>query len=182
MNPENRVLGVIRPTSEIIGDFTRTGNVGILATTGTVLSNSYRIEIKNFFPHINVFQEACPMWVPLIENNEHLGPGSDYFVKKHLENIFSRSADIDTLLLACTHYPLLKNKIMQYLPQGVKLLSQGEIIADSLADYLQRHQDLEKRCSKNGIHQFFTTDSANDFNNHASNFYGSKVRAEYLKL
>jgi glutamate racemase len=182
LNPENRVLGVIRPTSEIIGNFTRTGNVGILATTGTVLSNSYQIEINKFFPSINVFQEACPMWVPLIENNEHLGAGSDYFVKQHLENIFSRAADIDTLLLACTHYPLLKDKIMQYLPPGVQLLSQGEIIANSLADYLQRHHDLEKRCSKNGIQQFFTTDSARDFNNNASHFFGTRVTAQQLEL
>lgn len=182
INPLNRVLGVIRPTSEIIGNYSSTGEVGILATSGTVLSESYIIEINKFFPDITVFQEACPMWVPLVENNEHHSKGADYFVQQHMQHIFSLSKDIDTLLLACTHYPLLKEKILQFLPAGVTLISQGEIVAGSLADYLQRHPEMEQRCSRNAHHQFYTTDSAEDFNNHASIFFGQKVRSEQVSL
>lgn len=182
IDPDKRVLGVIRPTSEIIGDYTVTGEVGILATSGTVLSQSYVIEINKFFPSLTVYQEACPMWVPLVENNEHTAGGADYFVQKHIKNIFSRSPEIDTLLLACTHYPLLKDKILPLLPAGVNLISQGEIVAASLVHYLERHAGLERRCSKNGTHQFYTTDSANDFNNHASVFFGQEIYSEQVYL
>src|SRR5690606_31505274 len=127
------VLGVIRPTAEVIGQYTRTGKVGILATQGTVSSESYVIEIHKFFPEIQVYQEACPLWVPLIENNEFRTPGAEYFIRKDLENLFAKSPDIDTVVLACTHYPLLKDIILKYLPGGVNLISQGELIADSLA-------------------------------------------------
>jgi glutamate racemase len=178
----NRVLGVIRPTSEVIGNYTTTGNVGILATTGTVLSDSYAIEINKFFPGVKVFQEACPMWVPLVENNEHTSPGADYFIKKHISGIFSKAGNIDTLLLACTHYPLLTGKILQNLPAGVTLLAQGEIIAKSLGIYLERHPEIEKRCSKQMIHRFFTTDSTADFDNHGSAFFGQPVKSEHLDL
>jgi glutamate racemase len=180
--PAKRVLGVIRPTTEMIGNFTKAKQVGILATSGTVLSNSYPIEIEKFFPDVQVFQEACPMWVPLIEANEFDKPGADYFVEQHIRNIFLKSAQIDTLLLACTHYPLLKNKIEQYLPKGVTLLSQGQIVADSLADYLQRHEEIEQQCSKNGQQAFFTTDSTEDFDNHASTFFGQAVHSEHVDL
>ena len=182
INPSKRVLGVIRPTSEIIGNFTKTGEVGILATSGTVMSESYLIEINKFFPAITVYQEACPMWVPLIENNEHLHNGADYFVKQHMENIFSRSSNIDTLLLACTHYPLLKNKIVDYLPSPVHLISQGEIVAKSLCDYLIRHPELEQNCSKHNSREFFTTDLAVDFNNHATLFFGHKILSHQISL
>src|SRR4030095_11370220 len=148
--PGKRVLGVIRPTSEIIGTYSETKSVGILATNGTVSSNSYAIEIEKFFPDIKVYQEACPMWVPLVENNEHHGHGADYFVKKNIHNIFEKGENIDVVLLACTHYPLLKEKIEEYLPVGVKLISQGEIVAASLKDYLSRHPEIEKQCSQNG--------------------------------
>ncbi|HRQ50368.1 MAG TPA: glutamate racemase, partial [Agriterribacter sp.] len=151
INPKNRVLGVIRPTTETIGTFTRSNEVGILATAGTVLSGSYLIETKKFFPQVNVYQEACPMWVPLVENNEYAGPGADYFVERHVKHLLGKGKRIDTVLLACTHYPLLKNKIRQYLPGHVSLLSQGEIVAKSLADYLKRHPETESRCSKQGI-------------------------------
>ena len=154
MAPGRRVLGVIRPTTEVIGNYTKTNEVGILATSGTVLSGSYLIEIEKFFPAIKVFQEACPMWVPLVEANEYNKPGADYFIQQHISRIFSKSPGIDTLLLACTHYPLLKEKIEKYLPAGVKLLSQGQIVADSLAAYLQRHPELEQQCSKNGRRLF----------------------------
>jgi glutamate racemase len=177
MAPGKRVLGVIRPTTEIIGTFSESKNVGILATTGTVTSDSYLIEIEKFFPEVNVFQEACPMWVPLIENNEHLSHGADYFVKKHLHHIFQKGEKIDVLLLACTHYPLLKEKIEEYLPVGVKLISQGEIVANSLRDYLQRHPEIADKCSRNSKRSFYTTDSPQDFDNHARLFYGEPVNA-----
>ena len=180
--PGKRVLGVIRPTTEIIGNYSKTSHLGILATTGTVLSGSYPIEIEKFFPGFHVYQEACPMWVPLIENNEYNRPGADYFVKKHLDNIFSKSPLIDTLLMACTHYPLLKDKIEQFLPKGVTLLSQGQIVANSLADYLQRHAGIEQSCSKNGHLSFYTTDSTADFDSHASIFFGQAVQSKHVDL
>ena len=182
INPANRVLGVIRPTSEIIGKFSQTNNVGILATNGTVQSNSYPIEIEKFFPSVNVFQQACPMWVPLIENNEHNNPGADYFVKKNIDMLLSQSDKIDTILLACTHYPLIKNKIVEQIPSTTKVISQGEIVAESLAGYLQRHPEIENRCSKNGETIFYTTDSTQDFDNHASIFYGKNVQSKHLAL
>jgi glutamate racemase len=182
LNPDNRVLGVIRPTTEIIGQFTDTGKVGILATTGTVQSGSYSIEIEKFYPDIAVFQEACPMWVPLIENNEHNSPGADYFIQKHLHSILAKDKGIDVLLLACTHYPLLWDKLKQLLPENVTLLSQGEIVADSLADYLQRHPGIEQRCSKGDERTFYTTDSTEDFDNHASIFFGQSLRSRHLAL
>lgn len=177
-----RVLGIIRPTTEIIGNFTQTKEVGILGTAGTVQSNSYPIEIHKFYPDIKVSQEACPMWVPLVENDEHNSPGADYFVQKHINNILSKSENIDTLLLGCTHYPLLIDKIKQYTPKHVKIISQGEIVAKSLADYLLRHPEIEKECSKNGSHTFYTTDSTEDFDNHASSFFGESVSSKHLIL
>lgn len=182
LHNNNRVLGVIRPTTEIIGQFTKTNKIGILATSGTVQSGSYTIEIEKFYPQVQVFQEACPMWVPLIENNEHNSPGAAYFIRKHLEQLLSRSEGIDTLLLACTHYPLLMNKIKELLPAGITVLSQGGIVADSLADYLQRHPETGDRCSKGGTRAFYTTDSAEDFDNHASIFFGQPVQSSHLAL
>lgn len=178
----NRVLGVIRPTTEIIGQFTRSKKIAILATSGTVQSESYPIEIHKFFPGLTVYQEACPMWVPIVENHEYDKPGADYFVKKHIDRVMSRDAEIDTLLLACTHYPLLRPKIEQVLPAGVTVVSQGEIVADSLADYLQRHSDMEQRISRGQTRTFFTTDSPEDFDNHASIFFGEKVSSQRLAL
>lgn len=182
MAPGRRVLGVIRPTAEIIGNFSETKNVGILATHGTVVSESYPMEIAKFFPDLKVYQEACPMWVPLIENNEYEGNGADYFIKNNLQHIFEKGKTIDVLLLACTHYPLLRKKIEEHLPVVVKLLSQGEIVAESLANYLFRHPEIEQQCSKNGQRYFFTTDSVTDFNNCATNFYGETVEANHVDL
>jgi glutamate racemase len=181
--PHNRVLGVIRPTTEVVGRFTKTGHVGVLATRGTVLSESYPIEIAKFFPDIQVFQQPCPLWVPLIENNEHDKPGADYFVKSYTDQLMAQSPQIDTVLLACTHYPLLKEKIAACLPAGSQLISQGEIVAASLADYLQRHPEIEDRISRSGTSpRFYTTDSTEDFDNHAGIFYGKFLRSSHLLL
>ncbi len=179
---KKRVLGVIRPTTEIIGRLSKTGNVGILATNGTVLSDSYPIEIRKFYPSVNVYQEACPMWVPLVENNEYNSPGADYFIQKNINNLMAKSGQIDTLLLACTHYPLLMEKIKKASPDGILLLSQGEIVADSLKDYLERHLEIDENCSKTGQIAFFTTDSTEDFDNHAAIFYGKEVKSTHLAL
>jgi glutamate racemase len=167
------VLGVIRPTTEIIGQYSKTGEVGILGTSGTVTSNSYPIEIAKFFPQLKVYQEACPMWVALVENNEYDKPGADYFIRQHLDTLLKQSAGIDTLLLACTHYPLLLEKIKQHLPEHITVVSQGDIVAASLGDYLQRHPELETKLSAQGRTSFYTTDSAADFDAHASIFFGS---------
>ena len=153
-SPGKKVLGVLRPTTEIIGKYSETKSVGVLATAGTVQSGSYPIEIKKFFPDVNVYQEACPMWVPLIENNEHLEHGADYFIKKNIHSIFEKGENIDVILLACTHYPLMQEKIKEYMPVDVKLISQGEIVADSLADYLVRHPEIEILCSRGGERKF----------------------------
>ena len=182
IDASKRVLGVIRPTTEVIGKFSKTGNVAILATNGTVISNSYPIEIEKFYPDVKVFQEACPMWVPLVENNEYNGPGADYFIQKNINNLLQQSADIDTILLACTHYPLLMDKIKKAVPANVTVLSQGEIVADSLEEYLQKHAEMEQKCSKNGQISFFTTDSPEDFDNHAAIFYGKMVKSKHLSL
>ena len=182
IDASKRVLGVIRPTTEIIGRFTKTGNVGILATNGTVISNSYPIEIQKFYPAINIFQEACPMWVPLVENNEYNSPGADYFIQKNINNLLQQSGSIDTILLACTHYPLLMEKIKNAVPANITVLSQGEIVADSLKLYLQKHTEIEENCSKNGQISFFTTDSEEDFDSHAAIFYGKPVKSTHLRL
>ncbi|MDR3715532.1 MAG: glutamate racemase [Puia sp.] len=180
--PDNRVLGVIRPTAEIIGDYTKTRKVGILATRGTVQSDSYPIEIAKSFPDIEVYQQACPLWVPLIENGEHHKPGADYFVKEYTDGLLAQSGEIDTILLACTHYPLMRDKIGEYIPGHCRLISQGEIVADSLADYLARHPEMEHRCSKGGERRFFTTDSTEDFDHHARTFYGKSLQSEFVLL
>jgi glutamate racemase len=178
--PDSRVLGVIRPTSEMVGTITQTGEVGILATNGTVSSESYPIEIHKFFPHVKTYQLACPMWVPLIENNEHESDGADYFVKEYLDKILSESSDIDTLVLGCTHYPLLVKKIKQYLPGGITLLSQGKIVAHSLKDYLKRHPEMESRLSKQQHQQFYTTDDPPIFDKMAEIFFGKRVTSNKM--
>ncbi|MBY0476701.1 MAG: glutamate racemase [Chitinophagaceae bacterium] len=182
LNPTNRILGVIRPTAEVIGSYSNTKNVGILATAGTVQSNSYELEIKKFYPDVKVYQQACPMWVPLIENNEHESIGADYFVQQCVDELLTKSKEVDTVLLGCTHYPLLSKKIADCLPKGVQLISQGKIVAESLEAYLQRHNDLEQRLTKSGNRQFFTTDSAADFNKSARLFYGEEVEARHVEL
>ncbi len=182
IGPNKRVLGVIRPTTEIIGQFSKTGNVGILGTTGTVASNSYPIEIAKFFPDLKVYQEACPMWVPLVENNEYNNPGADYFIKSHLDHLLSNSGDIDTLLLACTHYPLLLGKIKQFLPSHLTVVTQGEIVAASLKEYLARHKEMAEKISRGGRVNFYTTDATDDFDAHAGSFFGKAVWSEHVEL
>lgn len=182
LDPHARVLGVIRPTTEIIGQHSATGHVGILATGGTVQSGSYLLEIEKFYPQLHVTQEACPMWVPLVENGEHGSSGADYFVQKHINAILTRDPEIDTLLLACTHYPLLLQKINQFLPQGVKAIAQGAIVAHSLQDYLQRHPEIESLITRNRKRFFYTTDSAEDFTNKASWFFGVAVQATHAEV
>lgn len=179
---EKRVLGVIRPTAEIIGNFSETKNIGILGTKGTVKSESYLIEMEKFFPGINGYQQACPMWVPLVENNEYESEGADYFIKKDINHLLEQSPAIDTILLACTHYPLLLQKIKKYLPGNIKVISQGMIVAKSLKDYLLRHPEIETKCSKNRYLQFFTTDSTSDFDKHSEIFFGEKVTSKHVDL
>ena len=182
MAPDKRVLGVIRPTTEILGNFSTTHQVGILGTLGTIQSDSYPIELAKFFPDLKVFQQACPLWVPLIENGEHDQPGADYFVKSYLDQLFSQSADIDTLLLACTHYPLLADKIRAFMPKGVNIVSQGAIVAKSLARYLESHPDLAQKCSQSGQLSFYTTDNPQAFELQASSFFGQKIAAKHTDL
>jgi len=182
-DPTKRVLGVIRPTAEVIGNYTKTNQIGVLGTKGTVQSGSYLIEIDHFFPELKVFQQACPLWVPLIENGEHDKPGADYFVKEYLDLIMAQSPNIDTLLLACTHYPLMQDKINAYLPSNIKTVSQGEIVAKSLVDYLQRHPEMEQSITNNGTQQFFTTtDDTADFDSHASLFFGAPVQSQSVLM
>jgi glutamate racemase len=182
MSQRRRVLGVIRPTAEVIGNYTKTNHVGVLGTKGTVSSGSYSIEIEKFFPSVRVHQLACPMWVPLIENREYDSAGADFYVKKYLDDLLAQSNEIDTILLACTHYPLLLEKIKKNLPGGIQVVTQGGIVADSLADYLHRHPEMETKLSKGGNIQFYTTDDAPDFNENASVFFGQDVKAEHLDL
>lgn len=178
----HRVLGVIRPTAEIVGEYTHTGHVGVLATPGTVSSQSYVLEIEKFYPSLNVVQEACPMWVPLIENNEFNSPGADYFVKKNLDNLLSKAPETDVIVLACTHYPLLIDKIRQFLPSGIRLVPQGQLVAERLKDYLQRHPEIESLCSKNSSRRFYTTESSEHFDNKASIFLGNNVSSIHIEL
>ncbi len=180
--PEKRVLGVIRPTTEVVGKLSRTGHVGVLGTTGTITSNSYPIEIEKFYPNITVHQEACPMWVPIVENNEIESEAADLFIQKNLSNLLAKDKNIDTIILGCTHYPLLIRKIKKHLPSNIILVSQGEIVAEGLADYLKRHPEMEERCSKGKSIEFYTTDSPENFDKAASMFYGKEVRSKHLEL
>jgi glutamate racemase len=180
--PHKRVLGVIRPTTEIVGNYSKTKHIGVLGTTGTVTSNSYPIEIEKFYPDYTVHQEACPMWVPLVENNEFNSDGADFYIKKHLDNLLLKDKNIDTIILGCTHYPLLINKIKQHLPKGITILAQGEIVAKSLALYLHKHPEIESKCTKEGSIRFFTTDSPENFDAAASIFFEKKVQSAHLSL
>jgi glutamate racemase len=180
--PDKKVLGVIRPTAEVIGNYTKTKHIGVLGTKGTVSSDSYLIEINKFFPGVNVHQLACPMWVPLIENGEYNTAGADFFVKKNIDELMSSHPAIDTILLACTHYPLLMDKIKKHLPETVTVVAQGDIVAESLADYLTRHSEIETQLTKGGAIQCYTTDDAADFDEHATIFFGKKVISKHLHL
>jgi glutamate racemase len=180
--PGYRVLGVIRPTAEVVGNFTASNTIGVMGTRGTVNSESYPIEIHHFFPELEVFQQSCPMWVPLIENNEHLNAGADYFVDKYVAELMAQSSAIDTILLACTHYPLLLPKIAPYLSDGIKLITQGDIVAHSLVDYLARHPEIESRLDRQGEMSFFTSGDPNVFDKSASLFFDKKILSHQVKL
>ena len=170
IDPTRRALGVIRPTAECIGTLTESRHVGILATSGTIKSESYLMEVYKLFPDVEVTGEACPMWVPLVENNEYASEGADYFVKKHIHQILEKDPDIDTLILGCTHYPLLIEKIRQFTPSHIRIVPQGEYVAHSLRDYLNRHPEMDTRCTKNGTCRFLTTESTAKFEESASIF------------
>ena len=182
IDASKRVLGVIRPTAEIAGNYTTTKEVGVFATPGTVTSKSYIMEMENFFPDVKIYQEACPMWVPLIENNELDGVGADYFVSKYVGQLMAQSDRIDTIILGCTHYPLLKPLIEKHIPENIQLLTQGTIVANSLKDYLIRHPKMEEGISKNNQRKFITTDSAYIFDKQASLFFGQDVMSTFLSL
>ena len=182
IDPARRVLGVIRPSVEAIGKHSETGSIGVLGTGGTVLSNSYPLEIKKLYPELEVIQEACPMWVPLVENNEHNQEGADYFVQKNIRSLIDKGKDIDTVILACTHYPLMQSKIRKYLPEKIKLISQGEIVAKSLKNYLYRHPEMDKMCTKSSTYKFFTTDSPEVFKERGKIFCNRITEVEHLIL
>lgn len=182
IDPDRRVLGVIRPTVEKIGEITKTGNIGIVGTPGTVRSRSYDMEIEKLYPHFNTFSQACPMWVPLVENGEAAGDGTDYFVKRDVERLMSQHPSIDTVILGCTHYPLLKDKVEKYVPEGVTVLSQGAIVADSLADYLRRHPEMTARCSQTATCRYLTTESSDKFSESATVFLSEPVEATSITL
>lgn len=182
MDPSKRVLGVIRPTVESVAGFTKTGHIGLFGTSGTIKSQSYDIEIAKLHPHLKVTGEACPIWVPLVENNEFDKPGADYFVQQHINNLLKKDDQIDTIILGCTHYPLLINKIKQFLPQDIQVISQGKYVAESLKDYLHRHPEMEKRCFKNGTVKYFTTGLPGKFADMASLFLKENIEVQKIKI
>jgi len=182
LSGNKRVLGVIRPTTEIIGNYSKTGHVAVLGTTGTVSSGSYLVEIEKFFPDLKVYQEACPMWVPLIENDEYDNPGANYFIKRHVDHVMAQQNKIDAVILGCTHYPLIADKIKTFLPARVQLLSQGPIVAKSLRNYLIRHPEIDFNCSKGSSLHFYTTDLPETFDKAAKIFFGKAVKSLHLPL
>ena len=182
MDPQRRVLGVIRPTVEIVGGISKSRHVGIMATLGTIRSATYDLEIAKLYPDIKVTGEACPMWVPLVENNEYDGPGADYFVQKNIDNLFSRDPKIDSVILGCTHYPLLLNKIHKYMPAGIHVIEQGRYVADSLQAYLQRHTEMAARITSGGTVTYLTTEQAETFQSRAAAFIGESLMAKRVYL
>lgn len=182
IDPSRRVLGIIRPTVELLGNLSQNGNIGILGTPGTVQSRSYDMETAKLHPSFNVYSQACPMWVPLVENNEADAPGADYFVKKYIDALFTQQADIDTVILACTHYPILFDKIRQFTPDTAQVITQGEIIAHSLRDYLNRHPEMDERCTRGGNTRYLTTENADKFTEMASLFLNRPIYATQISL
>lgn len=182
LDPTRRVLGVIRPTVEALGSVSRNGHVGLLGTSGTVNSHSFRMETEKLYPDMRLTEQAAPMWVPIVENNEASGDGADYFVRKYIDAIINTDPEIDTLVLGCTHYPLLLPKIKKYVPAGVTVLPQGDLIAESLADYLKRHPEIECRCGHGGSVSYMTTENPEKFNSLASLFMDGEVKATQVRL
>ena len=181
-DPQRRVLGIIRPTAEVIGTLTRTRHVGIFATEGTIKSESYNLEIAKLWPDIKVSGVACPFWVPLVEYNEADSPGADYFVKKRIDQLLRLDAEIDTIILGCTHYPLLLPKIHKYIPRGIRIISQGEYVAESLQHYFELHPDVEQRCTKGGGVHYLTTENSDKFKESAQIFLHEPVEVESITL
>lgn len=182
IDPRKRVLGIIRPTVEYLGSITQTRHVGILATSGTIKSQSYPLEIKKLFPDITVSGEACPMWVPLVENGEATSDGTDYFVRRHIDNLLAKDDKIDTLILGCTHYPILYDKIRCYTPEHINIITQGEYVGRSLIDYMKRHPEMDALCTKQGTCRFLTTESVDIFRGYASIFFDSNIEVKSIAL
>ena len=182
IDPNRRVLGVIRPTAECIGSMTQTRHVGILATAGTIKPESYPLEVHKLFEDIKVSGEACPMWVPLVENNEANGEGADFFIRKYIDNLLAKDRQIDTLVLGCTHYPILLPKIQKFIPQGVKVVAQGEYVATSLKDYLHRHPEMDMKCTREGKCRFYTTEAEDKFIESASMFLNENITVQRITL
>ena len=182
IDPHRRVLGVIRPTVECIGHLTRSRHVGVLATTGTIKSESYPLEIHKLFPDIRVTGEACPMWVSLVEYNEAQNPGADYFIKKYIDNLLHKDTEIDTVILGCTHYPLLLPKIRQFMPANIRIVAQGEYVAKSLEDYLRRHPEINEKCTRGGNCSFYTTEAEEKFIESASTFLNREISVQHITL
>ncbi|MBQ8456698.1 MAG: glutamate racemase [Prevotella sp.] len=182
LDPQRRVLGIIRPTAEVIGSLTHSRHVGIFATEGTIKSESYNLEIHKFFPDIHVSGVACPFWVPLVEYNEADSPGADYFVKKRIDQLLRMDSEIDTIILGCTHYPLLLPKIHKYIPRGIRIVSQGEYVAEALQKYFQRHPDIRERCTQGGEVHYLTTENPEKFKEQAQLFLHEQVEVENVSL
>ena len=182
IDPARRVLGVIRPTVECIGNITQNQHIGILATAGTVKSESYPLEIHKLFPDIRVSGVACPMWVSLVENNESQNEGADYFIRKYIDQLLTKDPLIDTVILGCTHFPILLPKIRQYIPDHISVISQGEYVAQSLKDYLRRHPEMDAKCTKNGNCSFYTTEAEEKFTESASTFLQQQIRVKHITL
>lgn len=182
IDPDRRVLGVIRPTVECIGNITQSRHIGILATAGTIKSESYPLEVHKLFPDIHVNGVSCPMWVPLVENNEAQNEGTDYFIRKYIDLLLQKDEQIDTVILGCTHYPILLPKIMKYIPNNVRVIAQGEYVAESLKDYLSRHPEMDAKCTKNGDCQFYTTEAEEKFIESASTFLNQQISVKRISL
>lgn len=179
---DRRVLGVIRPTVECVGEISKNQHIGVLATAGTIKSESYPLEIHKLFPEIQVSGTACPMWVPLVENNESQDEGADYFIRKYIDQLLSKDPQIDTVILGCTHFPILLPKIRQYIPEHISVIAQGEYVAESLKDYLKRHPEMDAKCTKNGNCQFYTTEAEEKFSESASTFLKQQISVKHITL
>ena len=182
IDPARRVLGVIRPTVECVGEISKNQHIGVLATAGTIKSESYPLEIHKLFPEIQVSGTACPMWVSLVENNESQDEGADYFIQKYINQLLSKDPQIDTVILGCTHFPILLPKIRQYIPEHISVIAQGEYVAESLKDYLKRHPEMNAKCTKNGNCQFYTTEAEEKFSESASTFLKQQISVKHITL
>ena len=182
IDPARRVLGVIRPTVECVGEISKNQHIGVLATAGTIKSESYPLEIHKLFPEIQVSGTACPMWVSLVENNESQDEGADYFIRKYINQLLSKDPQIDTVILGCTHFPILLPKIRQYIPEHISVIAQGEYVAESLKDYLKRHPEMDAKCTKNGNCQFYTTEAEEKFSESASTFLKQQISVKQITL